>query len=137
MRYVAPAIISQEQTQSNRVCCFQTLDAVFPKALLSDYLLSCKYYWETMDVMTFVFSSGMFFCFLQLCAYSSFAVVATQNTVYSFESFSSKIISVLSIILETFDDCYNRIKDIPFHKNHFHKAIHFFFFVIRLRNPVL
>ena len=26
-----------EQTQSNRVCCFQTLDAVFPKDLLSDY----------------------------------------------------------------------------------------------------
>ena len=27
---VAFAIISHEQTQSNRVCCFQTLDAVFP-----------------------------------------------------------------------------------------------------------
>ena len=35
---VASVIISHEQTQSNRVCCFQTLDAVFPKDLLSDYL---------------------------------------------------------------------------------------------------
>ena len=31
VRDVAPAIISHEQTQYNRVCCFQTLDAVFPK----------------------------------------------------------------------------------------------------------
>ena len=30
-RDVASTIISHEQTQSNRVCCFQTLDAVFPK----------------------------------------------------------------------------------------------------------
>ena len=37
-RDVASAIISHEQTQSNRVCCFQILDAVFPKDLLSDYL---------------------------------------------------------------------------------------------------
>ena len=35
---VASAIISHEQTQLNRVCCFQTLDAVFPKDLFSDYL---------------------------------------------------------------------------------------------------
>ena len=39
MRDVASAIISHEQTQSNRVCCFQTLDAVFLKDLLSDYIL--------------------------------------------------------------------------------------------------
>ena len=38
VRDVASAITSHEQTQSNRVCCFQTLDAVFPKHLLSDYL---------------------------------------------------------------------------------------------------
>ena len=38
VRDVASAIISYEQTQSNRVCCFQTLDAIFPKDLLSDYL---------------------------------------------------------------------------------------------------
>ena len=38
VRDVASAIISHEQTQSNRVCCFQTLDVVFPKDLLSDYL---------------------------------------------------------------------------------------------------
>ena len=37
VRDIASAIISHEQTQSNRVCCFQTLDAVFPKDLLSDY----------------------------------------------------------------------------------------------------
>ena len=35
---VASAMISHEQTQSNRVCCFQTLDAVFPNDLFSDYL---------------------------------------------------------------------------------------------------
>ena len=28
---VASAIISHEKTQSNGVCCFQTLDTVFPK----------------------------------------------------------------------------------------------------------
>ena len=33
VRDVAAAIISHEQTQSNRVCYFQTLDAVFPKDL--------------------------------------------------------------------------------------------------------
>ena len=38
MKDVESAIISHEQTQSNRVCCFQTLDAVFPKDLYSDYL---------------------------------------------------------------------------------------------------
>ena len=38
MRDVASAFISHEQTQSNRACCFQTLDAVFPKDLFSDYL---------------------------------------------------------------------------------------------------
>ena len=37
VRDVASAIISHEQTQSNRVCCFQTLDAVIPKGLFSDY----------------------------------------------------------------------------------------------------
>ena len=37
VRNVASAIISHEQTQSNRVCCFQTLDAAYPKDLLSDY----------------------------------------------------------------------------------------------------
>ena len=36
-RDVASTIISHEQTQSNRVCCFQTLDAVFPKDLFSNY----------------------------------------------------------------------------------------------------
>ena len=32
-----PAITAHEQTQSIPVCCFQTLDAVFPKDLFSDY----------------------------------------------------------------------------------------------------
>ena len=31
MRDVVSAIISHEQIQYNRVCCFQSLDAVFPK----------------------------------------------------------------------------------------------------------
>ena len=49
VRDVASAIVSHEQTQSNRVCCFQTLDAVFPKDHLSDYFekhlhLSCMSY---------------------------------------------------------------------------------------------
>ena len=40
---VASAIVPHEQTQSNRVCCFQTLDVVqciskFPKDLFSDFL---------------------------------------------------------------------------------------------------
>ena len=39
VRDVASAIISHEQTQSNRVCYFQTLDAVFPKDPLSDHLI--------------------------------------------------------------------------------------------------
>ena len=39
VRDVTSAIISHEQTQSNRVCYFQTLDAVFPKDSLSDYLI--------------------------------------------------------------------------------------------------
>ena len=40
MRNVASAIISHEQTQSYGVCCFQILDAVFPKDLFfSDYLM--------------------------------------------------------------------------------------------------
>ena len=33
---VASAIISPEQTQSNRVYCLQTLDAVFPKDRFSE-----------------------------------------------------------------------------------------------------
>ena len=33
VRDVTSVIISHEQTQSNHVCCFQTLDAVFPKDL--------------------------------------------------------------------------------------------------------
>ena len=36
-RDVTSAIISHEQIQSNRVCCFQTLDDVFSKDLFSDY----------------------------------------------------------------------------------------------------
>ena len=36
VRDVASALTSHKQTQSNRLCCFQTLDAVFPKDLLSD-----------------------------------------------------------------------------------------------------
>ena len=36
VRDVASATISHEQTQLNRDCCFQTLDAVFPKDLFSD-----------------------------------------------------------------------------------------------------
>ena len=53
-------------TDSNRVCCFQTLDAVFPKDLFSDYLLTYKYsqakpgvrLWESpiMCKQTMVFS---------------------------------------------------------------------------------
>ena len=39
VRDVTSAIISHEQTQSNRVCYLQTLDAVFPKDPLSDYLI--------------------------------------------------------------------------------------------------
>ena len=37
---VRDVIISHEDTQSNRICnsCFETLDAVFPKNLFSDYL---------------------------------------------------------------------------------------------------
>ena len=35
---VAAAILSNKQTQSNRVCCFQTMDAVFPKVPFSDHL---------------------------------------------------------------------------------------------------
>ena len=31
-------IIPHEQTQSNRICCFQNLDAVFPKDLFPDVL---------------------------------------------------------------------------------------------------
>ena len=34
---VESAIICHEQTQSNRVCCFQSPDAVFTKDLFSDY----------------------------------------------------------------------------------------------------
>ena len=33
VRDIASAITPYEQTQSNRVCCSQTLDAVFPKDL--------------------------------------------------------------------------------------------------------
>ena len=39
VRDVTSAIISHEQTQSNRVCYFQNSDAVFPKDPLSDYLI--------------------------------------------------------------------------------------------------
>ena len=35
VRDVTLAIISHEQIQSNRVCCFQTLDVIFSKCLLS------------------------------------------------------------------------------------------------------
>ena len=35
---VASAITSHVQTQSNPVCCFQSLGFVFPKDLFSDYL---------------------------------------------------------------------------------------------------
>ena len=38
VRDVASAIISHEQTQSNRVSWFQTLNVVFPKDLFSNYL---------------------------------------------------------------------------------------------------
>ena len=38
MIHLASAIISHEQTQSNRVCCFQTLGAVFPKDFILNYL---------------------------------------------------------------------------------------------------
>ena len=38
VRYVASAIISHERTQSNQVWCFQTLDDVFTKNFISDYL---------------------------------------------------------------------------------------------------
>ena len=41
VRDVASAIFSHEQTQSNRVCCFQTLDAVFPKDLFFFRLYRC------------------------------------------------------------------------------------------------
>ena len=36
VRDVTLDIISHEQIQSNRVCCFQTLDVIFSKQLLSD-----------------------------------------------------------------------------------------------------
>ena len=36
VRDVASAVISHQLTQSNGFCCFQTLDAVFPKDLLSE-----------------------------------------------------------------------------------------------------
>ena len=41
VKNVASAItcISHEQTQSNRDCCFQILDAVFPKDLFSEHLI--------------------------------------------------------------------------------------------------
>ena len=35
---VTSAIISHDRTQSNRVCCFQALDSVFPRGLFSEYL---------------------------------------------------------------------------------------------------
>ena len=38
VRCVASAIIAHEQTRTNRVCCFQTLDLIFPKDLFSDHL---------------------------------------------------------------------------------------------------
>ena len=43
VRDVASAIISHEQTQPNRVCFFQTLDATSPKDQLSDYLNDFHY----------------------------------------------------------------------------------------------
>ena len=39
VRDVTSVVISHEQIQSNRVCYFQTVDAVFPKDPLSDYLI--------------------------------------------------------------------------------------------------
>ena len=39
VRDIASVIISNEQTQSDRVCCDQNLDVVWPKDLFSDYLL--------------------------------------------------------------------------------------------------
>ena len=53
VRDVAPAIISHEQTQLNRVCCFQTLNAVFPKDLFSDYLNVDNH--ETVVIMYDIF----------------------------------------------------------------------------------
>ena len=41
VRDVASEIISHEQNQLNRVCCFHTLDVVFPKDLFSDYTRRC------------------------------------------------------------------------------------------------
>ena len=38
MIFVASDLILHEQTQSNQVCCFQILNAVFPKDLFSVYL---------------------------------------------------------------------------------------------------
>ena len=38
---VASANISHEQTQSNQVCCFQTLNAVFPTDLFLFRLFRC------------------------------------------------------------------------------------------------
>ena len=59
MRDVKSAIISHEQTQSNRACCFQTLDAVFSKNLFSDYLnrnqLSQIIYWRVSQVIVIFF----------------------------------------------------------------------------------
>ena len=60
VRDVASAIISHEQTQSNRVCCFQTLDAVFPKDLFSDYLL----YIGSVMICFNVVSGSLLFVFL-------------------------------------------------------------------------
>ena len=45
VRDAASAIISHEQTQSNRVCCFQTLDAIFAKDRICDFSFTS----ETLD----------------------------------------------------------------------------------------
>ena len=44
VRDVASVIIFPEQTQSNRVCSFQTFDAIFPKDLFSDYLMTIAFF---------------------------------------------------------------------------------------------
>ena len=54
VRDVASVIISHEQSQSNRVCRFQTLDSVFPKDLLSDY--SQEMLMKKNDIPIFLFA---------------------------------------------------------------------------------
>ena len=47
---VASAIISHEQTQSNRVCCSQTLDAVFSKRSPFRLFNVSIYLWPTLSI---------------------------------------------------------------------------------------